>query len=41
VTFADVAYLETIARTMETPVVRQRVFTHLDERLGRQAQATA
>lgn len=35
VTSADVAHLETVARTMENAIVRQRVFAHLDERLGR------
>lgn len=39
-TSADVAHLETVARTMENAVVRQRVFAHLDERLGREARAT-
>jgi FlaA1/EpsC-like NDP-sugar epimerase len=38
-TSADVAHLETIARTMENAVVRQRVFAYLDERLGRESQA--
>jgi|CXWL01.1.fsa_nt_gi O-antigen biosynthesis protein WbqV len=36
---ADVAHLETIARTMENAVVRQRVFSYLDERLGRSERA--
>ena len=40
VTSADVAHLEAMARTMENAVVRQRVFAHLDERLGRQERAT-
>jgi O-antigen biosynthesis protein WbqV len=35
VTAADVAHLETLARTMENAVVRQRVFAHLDQRLQR------
>lgn len=39
VTSGDVAYLETIARTMEPNVVRQRVFAHLDERLHREELA--
>jgi O-antigen biosynthesis protein WbqV len=39
VTSADVAHLETIARTMESALVRQRVFAHLDDRLGRRSQA--
>lgn len=39
VTAADVARLETIARTMDDAVVRQRVFAHLDERLSRQERA--
>jgi len=38
-TSADVAHLETVARTMENAVVRQRVFAHLDERLRRQERA--
>jgi O-antigen biosynthesis protein WbqV len=36
VTSADVAQLETIARTMDNAVVRQRVFARLDERLHRE-----
>lgn len=36
VTAADIAHLEAIARTMDNAVVRQRVFAHLDERLGRE-----
>ncbi|MGE0742055.1 MAG: SDR family NAD(P)-dependent oxidoreductase [Hyphomonadaceae bacterium] len=36
VTGADIAHLESIARTMDNAVVRQRVFAHLDERLGRE-----
>lgn len=39
VTSADVAHLETVARTLEGAVVRQRVFAHLDERLRRTARA--
>jgi O-antigen biosynthesis protein WbqV len=39
VTSADVAHLETVARTMENAVVRQRVFAHLDERLRREERA--
>jgi O-antigen biosynthesis protein WbqV len=38
-TSADVAHLETVARTMENALVRQRVFAHLDERLHRQERA--
>lgn len=38
-TAADVAHLETVARTMEHAIVRQRVFAHLDERLSRQERA--
>jgi FlaA1/EpsC-like NDP-sugar epimerase len=36
VTSADVAHLETVARTMDNALVRQRVFAHLDERLQRE-----
>ncbi len=39
VTSADVAHLETIARSMDNSVVRQRVFAYLDERLGRSERA--
>jgi len=39
VTSADVAHLETVARTMDNAIVRQRVFAHLDERLGRREPA--
>jgi O-antigen biosynthesis protein WbqV len=39
VTSADVAHLETVARTMDNAVVRQRVFAHLDERLRREERA--
>lgn len=39
VTSADVAHLETLARTMENAVVRQRVFAHLDQRLNRSERA--
>lgn len=35
VTSADVAHLETAARTLDSAVVRQRVFAHLDQRLRR------
>jgi O-antigen biosynthesis protein WbqV len=38
-TSADVAHLETVARTMENAIVRQRVFAHLDERLHREERA--
>lgn len=38
-TSADVAHLETLARTMENAIVRQRIFAQLDERLGRQDRA--
>lgn len=38
-TSADVAHLETVARTMENAIVRQRVFAHLDERLHRYERA--
>jgi FlaA1/EpsC-like NDP-sugar epimerase len=40
VTAADVAHLEAMARTMDNAVVRQRVFAHLDQRLGREERAT-
>jgi FlaA1/EpsC-like NDP-sugar epimerase len=40
-TSADVAHLETIARTMENAVVRQRVFAHLDDRLHRREEAAS
>lgn len=39
VTSADVAQLEAMARTMENAVVRQRVFAHLDQMLGRAERA--
>lgn len=39
VTSADVAHLESMARTMENAVARQRVFAHLDERLKREERA--
>lgn len=39
-TSADVAHLETIARTMDNAIIRQRVFAMLDQRLGRQERAT-
>jgi O-antigen biosynthesis protein WbqV len=39
VTSADIAHLETVARTMDNAVVRQRVFAHLDERLRREELA--
>ncbi|MBC7768722.1 MAG: polysaccharide biosynthesis protein [Phycisphaerales bacterium] len=35
VTSADVAHLETVARTLENAIVRQRVFAQLDQRLRR------
>lgn len=38
---ADVAHLETVARTLDNAVVRQRVFAHLDERLGRNDRAVS
>jgi O-antigen biosynthesis protein WbqV len=38
-TSADVAHLEALARNMENAIVRQRVFAHLDERLGRKDRA--
>lgn len=38
-TSADVAHLETVARTMENALVRQRVFSCLEERLGRRERA--
>jgi O-antigen biosynthesis protein WbqV len=38
-TSADVAHLETIARSMDDAVVRQRVFAFLDERLHREERA--
>lgn len=39
VRIADVAHLETVARTMDNALVRQRVFAQLDERLGRSERA--
>lgn len=39
VTSADISYLETIARTMDNPIVRQRVFAQLDQRLHRKELA--
>jgi FlaA1/EpsC-like NDP-sugar epimerase len=39
VTSADVAHLESVSRTMDNAVVRQRVFAHLDERLQREELA--
>jgi len=39
VTSADVAHLETVARTHENAIVRQRVFAHLDQRLRRSERA--
>lgn len=39
VTTADVAHLETLARSMDNAIVRQRVFAFLDERLGRSQRA--
>lgn len=38
-TSADVAHLEALARNMENAIVRQRVFAHLNERLGRRDRA--
>jgi FlaA1/EpsC-like NDP-sugar epimerase len=38
-TTADVSQLETIARTMENAIVRQRVFAYLDQRLRREELA--
>ncbi len=39
VTSADVAQLETLVRTMDNAVLRQRVFAHLDQRLSRNERA--
>jgi FlaA1/EpsC-like NDP-sugar epimerase len=39
VTSADVAHLETLARTCDNAIVRQRVFAHLDQRLRRSDRA--
>lgn len=39
VSSADVAYLESMARSLDDGVVRQRVFAHLDERLHRRQLA--
>jgi O-antigen biosynthesis protein WbqV len=39
VTSADIAHLETISRTMDNAIVRQRVFAHLDKRLSREELA--
>lgn len=39
VTSADVAHLETVARTLDNAIVRQRVFSHLDQRLRRTERA--
>jgi O-antigen biosynthesis protein WbqV len=39
VTAADVSQLEAVARTMDAPLVRQRLFALLDERLGRSDRA--
>jgi FlaA1/EpsC-like NDP-sugar epimerase len=39
VTASDLAQLETLARSTEDAVVRQRVFAHLDARLGRDEPA--
>ena len=39
VTSADVAHLETLVRTMDNAVVRQRLFAHLDQRLNRSDRA--
>ncbi len=38
-TSADIAHLETAARTMENPMVRQRVFAFLSERLQTEERA--
>jgi FlaA1/EpsC-like NDP-sugar epimerase len=40
VTGADVAHLETLARSLDDAIVRQRLFAYLDERLGRRLRAT-
>lgn len=40
VTSGDIADLESIARTMEPAIVRQRVFAELDQRLGRRELLT-
>lgn len=40
VTSADIAHLETMARTMDDPIVRQRVLAFLDQRLQRDDRAT-
>jgi O-antigen biosynthesis protein WbqV len=39
VTSADVAYLETVARSFDNGFVRQRVFAYLDQRLRREDRA--
>jgi len=39
VTSADVAHLETVARSLDSAIVRQRVFAHLDQRLAREERA--
>jgi O-antigen biosynthesis protein WbqV len=39
VTSADVAYLETVARSFDNGIVRQRVFAYLDQRLRREDRA--
>lgn len=39
VTSADVAHLEAMARTMDSALVRQRVFAYLDERIQSQTRA--
>lgn len=38
-TSADVAHLETVARTLDNNIVRQRVFAQLDQRLGHSERA--
>jgi GAF domain-containing protein len=39
VTSADVAHMETLVRTMENAVMRQRLFAQLDQRLRRDDRA--
>jgi O-antigen biosynthesis protein WbqV len=38
---ADVAHIETMARTLDDAVVRQRIFAQLDERLHREDLAAS
>lgn len=38
-TSADVAHIETMARTLDDAIVRQRIFNQLDERLNREERA--